>query len=271
MIDYNHICTQVQETARCAGAFIASERTNFSFDRVEFKGLHDMVSYVDKQAEKIIVSQLKQIIPCSKFITEEDTDEALAASAQATSCQGEKTYTWIIDPLDGTTNFIHGLPPYCVSIALMEDQELVVGVVYEITLNEMFTAVKGEAAYLNGKQIKVSQTKELDNALIAVGFSYNISEQLEAMAEDLVFFQNNSHGARRIGSSTANIVYTACGRFDLFFKTNLKPWDVAAGALIAKQAGAIVEDYKGGDNYIFGKQILCCTPNIYSEVKQRIK
>ncbi|MFI3266643.1 MAG: inositol monophosphatase family protein [Rikenellaceae bacterium] len=269
MINYNQICSKVQDTAREAGAFIAQERENFSFERVEFKGVHDMVSYVDKQAEKIIVTKLKQLIPSSLFITEEDTPEAQAATREA-KIEGKK-YTWIIDPLDGTTNFIHGLPPYCVSIALMEDDELVVGVVYEITLDEMFTAVKGEPAYLNGKQIKVSNTKELDNSLISVGFTYDSDKEVEQMAEDLVFFQKHSHGARRIGSSTANVVYTACGRFDLFFKTNLKPWDVAAGALIAKQAGAIVEDYSGGDNYIFGKQILCCTPHIYNEVKQRIR
>lgn len=268
-MDYNDICIKVQQTARAAGAFITAERENFSFDKVEFKGVHDMVSYVDKQAEKLIVSELKQLIPCSKFITEEDTLEAQQASSQA--CQSGTEYTWIIDPLDGTTNFIHGLPPYCVSIALMQDSELVVGVVYEITLDEMFTAIKGGDAYLNGKKIRASQTKELDNALISVGFSYSAPSEVEAMAEDLVFFQKHSHGIRRIGSSTANIVYTACGRFDLFFKTNLKPWDVAAGALIAKQAGVIVEDYKGGDNYIFGKEILCCTPNIYKEVKQKIK
>lgn len=269
MINYNDICLEVQKIARRAGEFIATQREDFTFDKVEFKGVHDLVSYVDKQAEKMIVAELVKLIPASKFITEEGTEEACAAN-MASSEEG-KTYTWIIDPLDGTTNFIHGLPPYCVSIGLMEDKEMVVGVVFEVTLNEMFTAVKGGKSYLNGKVIEASKTKELDNALVAVGFHYADKSAVEAMAEDIVIFQEHTHGVRRIGSSTANVVYTACGRFDLFFKTNLKPWDVAAGALIAQQAGIIVEDYSGGDNYIFGKQIICCTPGIYDEVKQYIK
>lgn len=269
MINYEQICSEVQTIARKAGEFIASERESFSFDKVEFKGVHNMVSYVDKQAEKMIVSELKALVPSSGFITEEDTEEAIQATKEA-SASGKK-YTWIIDPLDGTTNFIHALPPYCVSIALMEGDELVVGVVYEITMKEMYHAVKGGAAYMNDKQISVSNVKELDNSLVAVGFSYSTDAEIEKFAKDFALYQRQSHGVRRTGSSTANIIYVACGRFDMFFQINLAAWDVAAGALIAKQAGAIVEDFDGGDNYIFGKQIMCCNPYIYDEIKNRLK
>ena len=167
-MDYEKICTAVREVAREAGEYIAAQRETFSFERVEFKGAHNLVSYVDKTAEQMIVARLRTIVPEAGFITEEGT----AGSRR-------EHLRWIIDPLDGTTNFVHGLPPYCVSIALAEGDEMVVGVVWEVTLRECFWAWKGSKAYLNGEEISVSKVDRLENALVAIGFSYATLAEVE--------------------------------------------------------------------------------------------
>jgi myo-inositol-1(or 4)-monophosphatase len=210
----------------------------------------------------MIVEALRKICPEAAFITEEGSVS-----------YEEHHYKWIIDPLDGTTNFIHGLPPYCVSIALMAGNEVVVGVVYEVTHREMFYAWQGSAAWMNGEEIHVSKVDKLENALIAIGFSHAAFETaaehgyLNTVAE----YQRDTDGIRRIGSSTADLVYVACGRFDAFSQFGLSPWDVAAGVLIAKQAGAIVSDSKGGDNFVFGKEVVATTPLIYNEFMKSVK
>ena len=262
-MDYEQICAEVRATAREAGEYIALQRESFSFADVEFKGFQDMVSYVDKQAERMIVDRLREITPEAGFITEEGTCAAQAGEAQSLK--------WIIDPLDGTTNFIHGLPPYCVSIGLMEEDEMVVGVVYEITMKEMFWAWKGSAAFLDGREITVSATDSLENALIAVGFAHNTRAETDGYLGSMAWFQKNSNGIRRIGSATADLVYVACGRFDAFHQVKLSAWDVAAGAFICRAAGAVVSDYSGGENYIFGREIIASNPHIYKEFKSRVK
>lgn len=255
MIDYKDVCSKVCEVATKAGEYIAKQQETFSFDSVEFKGSHNLVSYVDKNAEIMIVDALRKLIPESGFITEEGTTE------KATN----EEFKWIIDPLDGTTNFVHGLPPYCVSIGLMHGAELVVGVVYEVTLKELFYAWKGSKAYLNGKEIGASKVEKLENSLVAVGFSYTTISEVDNFLDQIAFYQKNTDGVRRLGSATADLVYVACGRFDAYRQVNLSPWDVAAGALICKQAGAIVSDYRGGQDFIFGREIVATNPLVYDE------
>lgn len=259
-MDYEKICTAVREVAREAGEYIAAQRETFSFERVEFKGAHNLVSYVDKTAEQMIVARLRTIVPEAGFITEEGT----AGSRR-------EHLRWIIDPLDGTTNFVHGLPPYCVSIALAEGDEMVVGVVWEVTLRECFWAWKGSKAYLNGKEISVSKVDQLENALVAIGFSYATLAEVEDYLDMIAYYQKNTDGIRRIGSATADLVYVACGRVDAFAQVKLAAWDVAAGALIARQAGAVVTDYSGGDDYIFGREIIAANPMIYEAFKEHVR
>ena len=259
-MDYKALCARVVDVARRAGEYIASQREGFNFSDVEFKGVQNMVSYVDKGAERMIVDDLRELLPGSGFITEEGT----------ASGRGER-YTWIIDPLDGTTNFIHGLPPYCVSIALSEGNELVIGVVYEVTHGEMFYAWKGSDAFMNGRRIAASTTDKMENALIAIGFSYATIMEVDDFLDSIAYYQKNTNGARRLGSATADLVYVACGRFDAFAQAKLSPWDVAAGAFIAQRAGAVVSDYSGGDNYIYGCEIIACTPKIYEEFRKTVK
>lgn len=248
---------QVIATAKKAGSFLKKERTNFSYDHVEIKGLNDLVSYVDKTAEELIVSELAIILPEAGFIVEENTRS------------DRNAYNWIVDPLDGTTNFIHGIPCYAVSIALEQNNEIILGVVYEVSAEECFSAIKGDGAFLNGQPIFVSSRKTISESLVATGFPiYNFS-RLDSYLSAFKFFMQNTHGLRRIGAASVDLCYVACGRMDAFFEYNLQPWDVAAGGLIVKEAGGIIHDFSGGDNWIFGKETSCSNPLIndaFSEV-----
>ncbi len=253
-MDYKVICEAVQEIAREAGEFIAKQREDFTFDKVEFKGEHNLVSYVDKGAEKIIVKALAELVPDAGFVTEEGTVE-----------QAEKGLRWVVDPLDGTTNFVHSLPPYCVSIALMQDDEVIIGVIYEITAKEMFYAWKDSDAYLNGAKIVCSKVDKLENALVTMGFSYKIEGAMDSFLKQIKYYQTYTDGIRRIGSAAAVLAYVAAGRLDAFTQLNLSSWDVAAGALIAQRAGAKVSDCKGGNDFVFGGEIVASNNLIYKD------
>ena len=176
------------------------------------------------------------------------------------------TYNWIIDPIDGTTNFIHGLFPYAISIALQENDEIVVGVVYEAGLDECFYAWKDGGAYLNGQRIRVSEAATVADSLIATGFPYTNFSQMNEFIESLNYFMKNSHGMRRLGSAAADLVYVACGRVDAFYEYDLKPWDVAAGAFIVQEAGGRVSDFAGGNNYLYGRQIIATNALVFDEM-----
>ena len=254
MENLEKICFEVQRIAKIAGQFIAHERENFDIAAVEIKGKANFVSYVDKGAEELIINELRLLIPVSGFIAEEGT----------ASSNGEK-YQWVIDPLDGTTNFIHGFPPYAVSIALMENDDLIVGVVYEITHDECFYAWKGSKAYLNGKEIKVTEASTTEDALIATGFPYTAFEKLEGNISLMRHFMVNSHGLRRLGSAATDLAYLAAGRCEAFYEHGLKPWDVAAGTVIVRQAGGIVRDFNDNDNLLFKGEIVAANSAYYTE------
>lgn len=244
---------QVIHTAHEAGRFIATEKQSFTYSKVEIKGLNDLVSYVDRKAEEMIVERLRSIIPEAGFITEEQT------------AGNREEYNWIIDPLDGTTNFIHGIPCYCVSIALEYQGKIILGVVKEVSRDECFSAHRGEGAFLNGKPLKCSERKSLSESLVGTGFPiYNFS-RMEQYLQSLKFFMEKTHGIRRIGAAAADLCYVACGRLDAFYEYNLNPWDVAAGGLIAEEAGARVSDFSGGHNWLFGKEIACAGKPLFNE------
>jgi len=253
-MNFENICFDVQGIAKIAGNFIAGEREKFNLEDVVIKGKADFVSYVDKQAEKLIVDSLRILLPGSGFIAEEGTGGS-----------SDEKYKWIIDPLDGTTNFIHGLPPFAVSIALMEDEELVIGVVYEITQDECFYAWKGSRAYVNGTEIKVSNASTTNNSLIATGFPYSAFEKLECYVESMRYFMVHSHGLRRLGSAATDLCYVAAGRFEAFYEHGLKPWDVAAGTIILRQAGGKVSDFTGGDKFLFNGEMVAANGAYFNE------
>jgi myo-inositol-1(or 4)-monophosphatase len=251
---------QVIEVSKQAGDFIRQERKNFDPDKIEYKGLNDMVSYVDKTAEGIIVSSLEKILPEAGFITEEKTTTKVG-----------KRYNWIIDPLDGTTNFIHGVPTYSVSIALKEYDELVSGVVYEINLDECFYAWKDAPAYLNNKEIKVSNIPKVAASLVATGFPYYDFGKQAAYMQLFADLMKNCHGLRRLGSAAVDLAYTACGRFESFYEYNLNAWDIAAGVLIVRQAGGEVVNFKGGEEVMNTRELLATNGKITGEMLATIQ
>jgi len=242
---YKQLTLSTCEIARTIGKFMADERKNFDDSKIEIKGLHDLVSYVDKESEKQIIEELQKLLPESGFIAEEGTNNKCGVR-----------YNWVIDPLDGTTNFIQGVPIYAVSIGLLDGDELVSGVVYEVGRDECFYAWKDGGAYLNGEPIRVSERGDIHDALLATGFPYNDFSNLDAYLEFLKWTMTKARGVRRLGSAATDLAYVACGRFDAFWEYDLKPWDVAAGAVIVKEAGGIVTDYKGGNDYLFGREIV---------------
>ena len=259
-MNYEKIINEVVELAKEVGVYLRDEQKKISSDIIEKKGKHDFVTYVDKTAEKKIIAQLKNILPEAGFIAEENSEERI-----------DKNLMWIIDPLDGTTNYIHGMSPFAISIGLMENQKMVGGVVYEVGLDECFYAWKGSKAYLNEKEIKVSSTENLEDSLLATGFPYYDYSRLEPFMETLSYFIQNTHGVRRLGTAATDLIYVACGRLEGFYEYGLSPWDVAAGAFIVQQAGGQVSDYLGTDNYIFGKEIIATNSGIYNEFLEIVK
>jgi myo-inositol-1(or 4)-monophosphatase len=198
-------------------------------------------------------------MPDAGFITEEGTS----------SKEGEE-YNWIIDPLDGTTNFVHGIPTYSVSVALQKNDEIILGIVYEINHDECFHAVAGGPAYVNEQKIEVSQDVNLSASLIATGFPYNNFDKVDGYLAILKNIMQKSHGLRRIGSAAVDLAYVACGRFEGFFEYNLNAWDVAAGAFIVQQAGGTVSTFNNEKNYIFGREILAAAPKVHAELLEAI-
>jgi myo-inositol-1(or 4)-monophosphatase len=249
------VTQKVIEIAKEAGEFIRQQRKTFTPDKIEMKGLNDLVSYVDKTAEQIIVAALEKIIPGAGFLTEEKTINKV----------GEQ-YNWIIDPLDGTTNFIHNLPVYSVSIALQEYDELVLGVVYEINQDECFYAWKGAPAYLNGNEIKVSKCPTLDKSLLATGFPYYDFKKQPAYIELFTELMRSCHGLRRLGSAAVDLAYTACGRFEGYYEYNLNAWDIAAGIVIVRQAGGEVVNFTGGDECLNSRELVATNGKIGKEL-----
>jgi myo-inositol-1(or 4)-monophosphatase len=259
-MDFEKHCLQVIDIAKNAGAFIRTERGKFVSEKIETKGKNDFVSYVDKTAEMLIVDGLKNVIAEAGFIAEEGTNKNKGA-----------IYNWIIDPLDGTTNFIHGMPCFAISIGLLREQQLVLGVIYEINLDECFYAWENAPAYLNGTIIKVSDTNKLSDALLATGFPYYDYKHLKSYMALFEYYMQHTHGLRRLGSAATDLAYVACGRFEAFYEYGLQPWDVAAGAFIVQQAGGCVCDFSGGNNYLFGKEIIASNKNCFEEMKQTLK
>ena len=260
MIDYEKICRKTISVAVEAGHLIKNERAKFRKEAVEQKGLHDFVSYVDRASEELIVKELTGLLPDAGFIAEEGTVQA-----------ENKRYRWVIDPLDGTTNFIHGISPFAVSIALMDGNEVVVGVVYEVSLDECFYAWKGGQAFLNGTPIEVSTAPTIHDSLIATGFPYYDFSRTPEYLQLLEYLMHNTHGIRRLGSAATDLAYVAAGRFDAFYEYSLQSYDVAAGSLIVKQAGGHVCDFSGNNSYIFGKEIVACNSKIEKEFTDIVK
>ncbi|MBT1704651.1 inositol monophosphatase family protein [Chryseosolibacter indicus] len=244
------------------GDFIRKEGMAFDRTRIEQKtGFNNLVSYVDKEAEKRLVDALHKLVPEAGFVTEEGTVEQNV----------KEEFKWIIDPLDGTTNFLHGMPTYAISIGLTRGDDTILGVVYHIGRDECFHAIENDAAYCNEKQIRVSAIPTLRESLLATGFPYNHSGKSELYLDIIKHFLKHTHGIRRLGSAAIDLAYVACGRLEGFFEYNLNPWDVAAGAFIVQQAGGKVTDFKGGKDFVFGNELCAANMLVHEEMLQLIK
>jgi myo-inositol-1(or 4)-monophosphatase len=255
MINLRDITAEIEKAARETGAFILKESEGFDINRTESKGLNDFVSYVDKGSERMLVEKLSLLLPEAGFITEEGTIEK----------SGLK-YCWVIDPLDGTTNFLHGLHPYAISIGLMEHDEVIAGVIYEVSGNEVFSCWKNGGAWLNGMAIHVSEAKKLSDSLIATGFPYSDFDFLDPYMKCLTWFCRHTHGIRRLGSAAIDLAYVACGRFEAFYEYGLHHWDIAAGILLVREAGGRVSDFSGSEKNLKGEEIVAANNSVFSEV-----
>lgn len=260
MLNLEYLCTEVREIARNTGLFLEEERRKFDRERVEEKSAHNYVSYVDKASEKYLVGKLSALLPEAGFIAEEGTGSL-----------SDEEYCWLVDPLDGTSNYIHDMAPYAVSIALRNKEELLLGVVYEVCRRECFYAYKGSKAYLDGQEIHVSDVSDLDDAFIALGFPYD-SDRYRATALHLVDgLYGHAGGTRLLGSAAAEICYVACGRFEARIEAYLGPWDVAAAGLILLQAGGQLSDFEGKDNWTSAVQVVASNKKLHRTVLNLLK
>ena len=251
---------KVVDLCYVTGAFIKSEQAKIGASDIETKDLNSFVSYVDKEAEIQLIEGLKALLPEAGYIAEEGTET-----------KREAEYNWIIDPLDGTTNYLHNLPVFAISIALARHNKIISGVVYEIGFNEMFWAWKDGGAYKNEKAIQVKQASQLKDTLLATGFPYYDFERLPNYMKLLADCFKNTRGMRRFGSAATDLAYVACGRFDGFFEYGLSPWDVAAGSLLVQEAGGIVSDFQNGSDYIFGGEILASSEALYPSLNTMVQ
>lgn len=236
--------TKTALSAAEAGAKVLMRYYNKSIN-IEYKGEVDPVSQADRNAQKAIIKVIKDVFPQHGILAEEDNVNDI-----------KKDFCWLIDPLDGTVNFVHGVPMFCVSVALKYKKEIIAGVVYSPVMKEVFVAEKDKGAFLNGKRIKVSQVKDLIRALSVTGFPYYVRERSSRVMKNFFKVMMFTQGMRRLGSAALDLAYVACGRFEFFWEEGLKPWDIAAGALIVKEAGGVVSDYEGAKDFVFKNTML---------------
>lgn len=245
--------------ARKAGQMIYRAMDNMDQVKVSEKGRNDFVSNIDKRSETIIIDTIRESYPDHAILAEES------------GAQEGKDVTWIIDPLDGTNNFLYGIPHFAISIGIMENNRIQHGIVYDPVKNDLFTASRGGGAALNGNRIRVNQTKTLDSSLIGTGFPYRETDNLEQYMAIFNDFMSQCRDIRRPGSVALDLCYVACGRYDAFFEFGLSPWDVAAGSIIIEEAGGIVDDVTGKQAYMETGNIVAAPPKLFKEVIKTIR
>lgn len=249
------------KAARAAAEVIKSYASDTENQQFELKGRHDLVTEADVQSE----NRIKEIISVAF-----PDDHILAEESHGGESLGDGR-TWIIDPIDGTTNFTHGVPFYAVSIAFWVNRQPQSALVLGVAQDELFIAEKGKGTWLNGRQVKVSATRQADAALIGTGFPYRDLSVIEDYMKVFDVLMRETHGVRRPGSASYDMAYVACGRYDGFYEYALAPWDVAAGALLIREAGGVVTDWHGGENWLWGRRITAGNPEIHRYLQEVIK
>ena len=251
-----------KKAAHDAGRFIAQSADRLDHTLIEQKGAHDYVTEIDKRAESHIIDIIRDAYPQHSFLAEE--------SGQTDGKDGE--YVWIIDPIDGTTNFIHGIPQFAVSIALQHKGKMEVAVVYDPMKQEEFSAVRGQGAQLNGKRMRVSKTKNMSDAVIGTGFPFrpdqeNIIDNYFSQAKTIA---KETAGIRRAGAASLDLAYVAAGRLDGFWEYGLQTWDMAAGLLLVQEAGGLISDPQGGQDYLKQGNLVCANPKLFKPLLQSL-
>lgn len=249
--------TNAVKAARQAGDIINFASRDLGKLTIQNKSFNDFVSEVDQAAEKSIIDTLKEAYPDHGFLGEESGDSNKDADN-----------IWIIDPLDGTTNFLHSFPQYCVSIALQEKGVLTQAVIFDPVRNDLFTATKGRGAFLNEKRIRVASRPKLQQALIATGFPFREFSYLDSYMDMLKDMIKNTTGIRRPGSAALDLAYVAAGFSDGFFELNLSAWDIAAGGLLVQEAGGIVGDFEGNESWLQTGNIVAANPKVFAQMLQ---
>lgn len=258
-MDLEKLTLSVCQLCEKTGEFLSQEASRFTQVDIREKSHANLVTYVDEQAEQQLVEGLSKLIPGSGFIAEESPGLMTG------------DLTWIIDPLDGTTNYIHGIPVYCISIGLRKDDRIILGVVYEIGQREMYYTWDEAPSLLNGQVIRVSKTARLADSLFATGFPYYDYSRLDEYLDFFRFLMQHTRGIRRLGSAAADLAYVACGRLDGFYEYGLSPWDVAAGSLLVRNAGGRVCDFSDKDNFLFGKEIIATNGLVHRPFLEHFK
>jgi len=251
------------KAARRAGSIInraALDRTKLE---IHSKRANDFVTQVDRAAEAAIIEILRQAYPDHAILGEE--------SGALDGKGGKADYRWIIDPLDGTTNFIHGFPQYCVSIGLQHRGAIEHGVIYDPSKNELFTASKGGGAFLDDRRIRVTKCASLKDALVGTGFPFKEQTRVDLYMRQLKTIMTTSSAVRRAGAAALDLAYVAAGRMDAFWEMGLSPWDMAAGALMVKEAGGLVGDLAGDANYLESGDIAAATPKVFPQLLGALK
>ncbi len=248
-----------EQAARSAGSFIREQAGGFGMASVRDKGIHDLVTFVDEEAERIISAHVLGAFPHDSFLGEE------TAGGNIERRVGGRR--WIVDPLDGTTNFIHGVPPYAVSIALQVGDKLVVGVVYDVAHDELFAAETGQGLTLNGKPATVSDTGNLSEALVGTGFPFRDYRYVDGYMDVLTHFVREARGVRRAGAAAVDLAWVACGRFDGFFEAGLAPWDLAAGVVLIVAAGGHVSSLSEGNDPVFDGGIVATNARLHDVIQ----
>jgi myo-inositol-1(or 4)-monophosphatase len=246
--------------ARRAGSIINRASLDGSGLEVRSKRQNDFVTRVDHAAEEAIIDVVRKAYP----------DHAILAEESGSS-EGKAEYEWIIDPLDGTTNFIHAFPQYCVSIGIRHRGALAHGVVYDPNRNELFTASKGRGAFLNDRRIRVSKCLRLGDALVGTGFPFREIERVDRYVKQFRSIVVSTAGLRRAGAAALDLAYVACGRLDAFWEMGLNAWDMAAGALLIQEAGGLVGDLRGDEGYLESGEIACATPKIFPALLEALR
>ena len=245
---------QVATQAAQAGCEILKKYTGtITRESVSSKKAFDFITHVDRDAENAIITIIKNYYPTHAIFAEESQKDERSTN-----------YRWIIDPLDGTTNFIHGFPVFSVSIALEYGEEIIVGIIADPTRNEIFSAERGKGAYLNGNPIHVTSTTALEHVLLTTGFPFRVKHHLEAYLRSFQAFFTDVSAIRRAGSAALDLAYLACGRCDGFWEISLNPWDIAAGALIVEEAGGKITDFTGGSDYIWNGNVIASNGYIHN-------